>query len=58
MSSVQIKKVETKADLRRFIDFHYDLYKGNAYDAPNLFSADINTLSKDRNAAYDFCTAE
>lgn len=58
MSSVQIKKVETKADLRRFIDFHYDLYKGNAYDAPNLFSDDLNTLSKDRNAAFDFCTAE
>ncbi len=58
MSSVQIKKVETKADLRRFIDFHYDLYKGNAYDAPNLFSDDMNTLSKDRNAAFDFCTAE
>ena len=58
MSSVQIKKVETKADLRRFIDFHYDLYKGNAYDAPNLFRDDMNTLSKDRNAAFDFCTAE
>ena len=58
MSSVQIKKVETKADLRRFIDFHYDLYKGNAYDAPNLFSDEMDTLDKSRNAAFDFCEAE
>ena len=58
MSVVEIKKVTTKAELRTFIDFHYDLYKGNAYDAPTLFSDDLNTLSKDRNAAFDFCEAE
>ena len=58
MSVVEIKKVTTKAELRTFIDFHYDLYKGNAYDAPTLFSDDMNTLSKDKNAAFDFCEAE
>ncbi len=58
MSSVEIRKVETKKDLKRFIDFHYDLYKGNEYDAPTLFSDDMNTLSKDKNAAFDFCEAE
>lgn len=58
MAKIEIKKVETKKDLTRFIDFHYDLYKGNKYDAPNLFSDDFNTLSKDRNAAFDFCEAE
>ena len=55
---IEIKKVETKKDLKRFIDFHYDLYKGNKYDAPNLFLDDLGTLSKDRNAAFDFCEAE
>lgn len=58
MAKIEIKKVETKKDLTRFIDFHYDLYKGNKFDAPNLFSDDFNTLSKDRNAAFDFCEAE
>jgi hypothetical protein len=58
MSSVEIRKVETKKDLRTFIDFHYDLYKGNAYDVPNLYSDDLNTLSKDKNAAFEFCEAE
>lgn len=58
MSSIQIKRVETKKDLKRFIEFHYDLYKGNPYDVPNLYSDEVNTLSKEKNAAFDFCEAE
>lgn len=58
MSGVTIKKVETKKDLKRFIEFHYKLYKGSEYDVPNLYSDDINTLSKDRNAAFEFCESE
>ena len=58
MSFVEIRKVETRHDLETFIDFHYDLYKGNAYDVPALFSDDMNTLSRDKNAAFDFCEAE
>jgi len=58
MSAVTIKKVESKRDLKTFIEFHYDLYEGNAYDVPNLFSDDMNTLSQDKNAAFEFCEAE
>lgn len=58
MSSVQIKRVETKKDLKAFIECHYDLYEGNQYDAPNLYSDELDTLSKDKNAAFDFCEAE
>lgn len=58
MSSVQIKRVETKKDLKAFIECHYDLYEGNQYDAPNLYSDEFKTLSKDKNAAFDFCEAE
>ena len=58
MSSIQIKRVETKKDLKRFIEFHYDLYKGDPYDVPNLYSDEVNTLSKNKNAAFDFCEAE
>ena len=57
MTSITIKKVETKEDLKAFIEFHYDLYKGNEYDVPNLYSDEVNTLSKDKNAAFDFCVA-
>ena len=58
MSSFLIKRVETKKDLKAFIECHYDLYEGNQYDAPNLYSDELNTLSKDKNAAFDFCEAE
>lgn len=57
MTSITIKKVETKEDLKAFIEFHYDLYEGNEYDVPNLYSDEVNTLSKDKNAAFDFCVA-
>jgi hypothetical protein len=58
MASVDIKKVETKKDLKAFIELHYDLYKGNKFDAPNLYSDELHTLSKDQNAAFEFCEAE
>lgn len=58
MATIEIRKVETKKDLARFIDVHYDLYKGNEYDAPNLFFDEMNTLNKDRNAAFEFCEAD
>ena len=58
MPHIEIKKVTTKKDLKTFIEFHYDLYKGNEYDVPNLFSDDMTTLSSDKNAAFEFCEAE
>ena len=58
MSSVQIKKVSNKKELRTFIDFHYELYRGNEFDAPNLFTDEMHTLRKDKNAAFEFCEAE
>lgn len=58
MSSIKIQKVETKKQLRAFIDFHYDLYKGNPYDVPNLFMDEKNALSPSKNPAFDFCEAE
>lgn len=58
MTSITIKKVETKEDLKAFIEFHYDLYEGNEYDVPNLYSDEVNTLSKDKNSAFDFCVAD
>lgn len=57
-SPVEIKKVTDKKGLEAFIQFHYDLYRGDPYDVPNLHSDEVNTLSKDKNAAFDFCEAE
>jgi len=61
MSTIEIKRVSNKQELEAFIQFHYDLYRGNPYDAPNLHSDEVNTLSpyiKHKNSAFDFCEAE
>ena len=58
MSSVKIVRVADRKGLDDFIQFHYDLYRGNPYDVPNLRSDEENTLGKERNAAFDFCEAD
>lgn len=58
MSAIIIEKVKDKKGLDAFIQFHYDLYKGNEYSVPNLYSDEVRTLSKDKNAAFEFCEAE
>ena len=56
--NVEIIKVETKAQLKAFVDFYYDLYRDCPYAVPYLFSEEMNTLRKDRNPAFAFCEAE
>lgn len=55
---VEITKVETKAQLKAFINFFYDLYRDCPYAVPYIFSEEINTLRKDRNPAFAFCEAD
>ena len=47
-----------KRGLDTFIQLHYDLYRGNQFEAPNLYRDEVNTLSRDKNSAFDFCEAE
>ena len=58
MSEVKIVKVSDKSQLEAFIQFHYDLYRGNEYDVPNLHSDEVTTLSQDKNPAFEFCKAQ
>ena len=56
--AVEIKRVESKSQLEQFIQLHYDLYRGNKYDAPNLHLDEVRTLSpflKHTNPAFEFC---
>lgn len=55
---LEIKKVETKKELKQFIDFNYELYEGNPYYVPSLYEDELGTLTKDKNPAFDFCEAE
>ena len=47
MSRIEIIKVETKKQMKAFIEFHYTLYKGNKYDAPNLFNDDMKAMAEE-----------
>ena len=54
---VEMKEVRTLADLKKFISFPYKLYKKHPYWVPPLFMDEMNTLRKDKNAAFDHCEA-
>lgn len=56
--SVEIKKVTTKSELKRFIRFNYEFYKNNPYSVPDLYDDMLNTFSPKKNAAFDFCEAD
>ena len=56
--SVIIKEVSSKNDLKKFVQFQYDLYKDNKYWIPPLKRDEITDLSKDKNPAFDFCESK
>ncbi len=56
--SVEIKKVSTPRELKKFIRFNYEFYKGNPYSVPDLYDDMLNTFSPAKNAAFDFCEAD
>ena len=55
--TVQIKEVASRKDLKAFIRFPHDLYRGNPYWVPSLTMDELNTLRKDRNPAFEHCEA-
>lgn len=55
---IQIKKVETKAELKKFIRFNYEMYKDNPYSVPDLYEDMLNTYDRKKNGAFEFCEAD
>lgn len=56
--SVEVIKVETIKQLKEFVNYNYELYKDCPYAVPELYEDALNTLRKDRNAAFEFCEAD
>lgn len=56
--SILIKTVATRKELKTFVRFANNLYKGNKYYVPSMPFDDLNTLDKEKNGAFDFCEAE
>lgn len=55
---VTIVKVETNKQLKEFVRYGYRLYSDCPYYVPELYEDAMNTLRKDRNAAFEFCEAD
>ena len=53
--TVTIKQVSNRKELKTFVAFQNDLYKGNEYFVPKIFSDEMATLSSDKNPAFKFC---
>lgn len=56
--SVSIKPVTTKKEMKQFICFNYELYKGSPYAVPDLYNDVRDTLDPNKNAAFEFCEAQ
>ena len=56
--SVEIKKVSSRSELKKFIRFNYEFYKENPYAVPELCEDVLNTFSEKKNPAYEFCESE
>ncbi len=56
--SIEIRKVETKRELKSFIRYNYELYKNNPYSVPDLYEDMLATFSAEKNPAFEFCEAD
>lgn len=52
-----IQLTPTKDNIKKFVKFERDLYKGNPYYVPPLLSSELDNLIPERNPAFDFCEA-
>ena len=55
---IEIREIApTGSNIKKFVKFERDLYKGNPYYVPPLLSSELDNLLPARNPAFDFCEA-
>jgi len=54
---ITTKEVVLKSELKKFIKFPFELYKGNEFWVPPLIVDEMGTLRKDKNPSFDYCEA-
>jgi len=55
---VEIRKVTTKRELKQFIEFYYDLYRGSKQAVPYLYFDEMATLRREKNPSFECCEAD
>lgn len=53
--AITIKEVTDKQGLKQFVRFPNELYAGNKYYVPQIESMEIDTLSPEKNRAFEVC---
>lgn len=57
--SVVVKPIKaTKSEIKKYVQFGIDLYKGNDCFVPPIVFDEIDTLLPEKNPAFDFCSAQ
>ena len=56
--AVEIRIVKTRRELRQFVDFPEQLYRGCDNWVPALRGDEFDTFDKKKNGAYDYCESE
>ncbi len=51
----KVEAIHSKRDMRRFVRFKNELYKGHPYAIPTLESDELATLNVNKNPAMEFC---
>ncbi len=54
---IDIQEVTTDNQLEQFIQFYYDLYRGNQCAVPFLYADEKATLSRSKNPSFECCDA-
>lgn len=52
---IEVKEISSKRDKKKFFKFYVDLYRGNPYAVPNLFSEELAEFDPAVNDAFRFC---
>lgn len=53
--SIEIKKVENRSGLRKFINFQYSHYSDNQFFVPPMMFDELNTFDPKKNPVHEFC---
>ncbi len=54
---IHVNEITTVKELKSFIQFPFELYRGNPYWVPALQFDELNTLRRDKNPAFEHCEA-
>lgn len=56
--AITIKEVTTKSDIKKFVDFQFELYSSSPNWVPPLHADEMKSLMPEENPAFDFCDAK